>query len=299
MEKRTLGRTGMQVTALGYGGAEIGFQKADQDTVRTLLNAALDAGLNVIDTGECYHGSEEMIGNTVSHRRHEYFLFSKCGHGGKDFGLADWDPKLLELTIERSLKRLKTDRLDLLQVHSCSLEMLQKGEVIAVVEKAKKAGKTRFIGYSGDGAAARYAVECGRFDTLQTSCSIADQESIELSIPLAKERHMGVICKRPVANVAWHSKGTYLGGYDKAYYERLQALKYDFLEGPLADAVSTALRFTLSVPGVTTAIVGTKTPERWRQNAELLKAGPLPAGQFEMIRKRWGEVAQDDWVGLT
>jgi len=267
--------------------------------VRTLLNAALDAGLNVIDTGECYHGSEEMIGNTVSHRRHEYFLFSKCGHSGKDFGLADWDPKLLELTIERSLKRLKTDRLDLLQVHSCSLEMLQQGDVIAVVEKAKKAGKTRFIGYSGDGAAARYAVECGRFDTLQTSCSIADQESIELSIPLAKERHMGVICKRPVANVAWHSKGTYLGGYDKAYYERLLALAYDFLDEPLADAVSTALRFTLSVPGVTTAIVGTKTPERWRQNAELLKAGPLPAAQFEAIRKRWREVAQDDWVGLT
>lgn len=299
MEKRTLGRTGMQVTALGYGGAEIGFQKAEQETVSTLLNAALDAGLNVIDTGECYHGSEELIGQAVSHRRSDYFLFTKCGHSGKDFGLADWDPKLLELTIERSLKRLKTDRVDLLQIHSCSLEMLQKGEVIDVVEKAKKAGKTRFIGYSGDGEAAKYAVECGRFDTLQTSCSIADQQSIDLSIPIAKKNNIGVICKRPVANVAWHSKGTYLGGYDKAYYERLQKLNYEFLNAPLAEAVGTALRFTLSVPGVTTAIVGTRTPERWRQNADLLKAGPLPAAQFDAIRQRWRDVAQADWVGLT
>src|SRR3954465_7610641 len=112
MEKRTLGNTGMNVTVLGFGAAEIGFAGVDQATVATLFNSALDAGLNVIDTAECYNTSEELIGNPISHRRNEYFLFTKCGHTGKSFDppMADWDLKMLELSIDRSLKRLKTDR---------------------------------------------------------------------------------------------------------------------------------------------------------------------------------------------
>src|ERR1700719_1028951 len=117
MEKRTLGNTGMSVTVLGYGGAEIGFEKAEQTTVNQLLNAALDAGLNVIDTAECYPDSEEKIGEAVAARRNEYFLFTKCGHAS-GIDLPDWDQRLLGLQIERSLHRLRTDRLDLVQLHS-------------------------------------------------------------------------------------------------------------------------------------------------------------------------------------
>lgn len=80
MEKRRLGKTDMDVTVLGYGGAEVGFQKESVDTVSRILNAALDAGLNTIDTAECYGASEELIGEAVGHRRGEYFLFTKCGH---------------------------------------------------------------------------------------------------------------------------------------------------------------------------------------------------------------------------
>ncbi len=166
-----------------------------------------------------------------------------------------------------------------------------------MLQRARDAGKTRFIGYSGDSAAARYAVECGAFDTLQTSVSIADQWSIANTIPLARAKGMGVIAKRPIANAAWKTGAKPADPYHHTYWTRLLKLDYDFLKSDLDAAISTALRFTLAVPGVHTAIVGTRDPERWRKNAALLTAGPLPAAQFEAIRARWQSIAPTDWLG--
>src|ERR1051326_3839855 len=202
MQQRRLGRTDMKVSVLGFGGSEIGYQGVSAKTVTKLLDSALDAGLNVIDTAECYVNSEELIGKAVGGRRADFHLFTKCVHGN-DFSRADWRPVALLKSIERSLTRLKTDRVDLVQLHSCTLRQLQRGDVIAALEEARERGMTRYIGYSGDGEAARYAIECGRFDTLQTSVSIADQEAIELTLPLAHEKHVGVIAKRPIANAMW------------------------------------------------------------------------------------------------
>ena len=85
--------------------------------------------------------------------------------------------------------------------------------------------------------------------------------------------------------------------YYQTYWSRLRKLDYPFLKSASDAAVSTALRFTLSVPGVHTAIVGTTKPERWPQNAELLRAGALPQAEFERIRARWSEVAGSSWDG--
>lgn len=293
----------MTVGVLGFGGAEIGYQEVDQQTIDRLLNAALDAGLNVIDTAECYKGSEEAIGKAVGSRRNEYFLFTKVGH--MDPGDEGWTAASIGRSIDRSLQRLRTDRLDLVQLHSCERALLERGECIEALERAKKAGKTRYIGYSGDGDAALFAVECGRFDTLQTSVSILDQECIDLTLPKAKARNMGVIAKRPIGNAVWRYESEPDNSYVVDYWRRLQVLDYAFTRGAErtsetpTGASGMALRFVLTVPGVHTAIVGTTRPERWAQNVGLLREGLLSRDEYETIRARWKATASREWVGLT
>jgi aryl-alcohol dehydrogenase-like predicted oxidoreductase len=295
MERRRLGRTGLRVSVLGFGGSEIGYEGASQATVDRLLGSALDAGLNVVDTAECYDRSEELIGSALGARRQECLIFTKCGHAG-GWGRPDWRLKPLLASIERSLERLRTDHLDLIQLHSCGLDVLRRGEAIRALQTARDRGLVRFIGYSGDGAAARYAVECGAFDTLQTSINVAEQEPLTLTLPLAIESQMGVIAKRPIANAVIADRPS-RGGYGYEYWRRLQKLDYDFMKR--RDALATALRFTVSVPGVHTAIVGTARPGRFQENARHLEAGKLSAAEFKAIRARWTDVADDSWVGQT
>ena len=299
METRKLGKTDIEASVLGFGGSEIGYERCSPNSVTKLLNEALDAGLNVIDTAECYETSEELIGGAVAKRRKEYYLFTKCGHE-RGWSDPDWRPESLLRTIERSLKRLKTDHVDLVQLHSCSEAELRRGDAVDGLNRARERGYTRYMGYSGDGHAARYAVECGAFDTLQTSISIADQEALDLLLPVAVERNIGVIAKRPVANVAWQNGNRPpADSYGRPYWERLQKLEYDFLRGDLKESVAMALRFTLSVSGVHTAIVGTAKPGRFTENAAAVASGPLPKGLVESIHLRWREVAHPHWTGQT
>jgi len=308
IEYRTLGQTGLQVSVLGFGGSEIGYVPITPDDLDRLLGNARDVGINVIDTAECYADSEEAIGQALSRssRRDHFHLITKCGHS-RGFDLPDWTPRLLEQSINRNLQRLRTDHIDVLLLHSCSEDILRDEGAINMVQRARAAGKTRFIGYSGDSQPARVAVQSGLFDVLMTSLSIADQEAIDLTLPLAMERGMGVIVKRPLANMAWSTGATAEGergrrywtdGYTDVYTERLKRLNYDFLtQSDVPGAVSLALRFTLSMTGVTTAIVGTTNPERLPRNAELLRAGPLSAARIAAIRARWHDVADASWTG--
>jgi aryl-alcohol dehydrogenase-like predicted oxidoreductase len=304
MEKRLYGKTDMLVSILGFGGSEIGglgrpdihLKAVTHEQVDKLLGSALDAGLNVIDTAECYNNSEELIGTAISHRRKDYYLFTKCGHGN-GFDLPDWDPRMLEQSIDRSLKRLKTDYIDMVHLHTCSDELLRKGEVIDVLQRAKAKGKIRYIGYSGDRNDALYAVQCGVFDSLMISINIADQEAIDLTIPEAIKRGIGVTVKRPVANAVWKFAERPSNTYLHAYWERIRQLKYDFMQDEEV-SIGMALRFTLSVPGVHTAIVGTVNPQRWGENAELLEAGKLSEEQYQSIRTVWKEKSNIDWRGL-
>jgi aryl-alcohol dehydrogenase-like predicted oxidoreductase len=296
MEMRPFGKTDMKVSVLGFGAAEIGFEKATVDVVARLLGDALDAGLNVIDTAECYLQSEELIGQAVGPRRNDFHLFTKCGHPEGPYK-EDWRPESILKSIQRSLERLKTDRLDLVQLHSCSEDELRKGDAIAALERARELGYTRYIGYSGDGQAARHAIGCGAFDALQTSLSIADQEVIDMSLPLARNRGMGVIVKRPIANAVWRHAQRPEITYVQPYWDRLQKLEYDFVKGDPARTAAIALQFTLSNPGVHTAIVGTAKPGRWRENAAMLDREPITPEQVAAIRARWRETADATWVG--
>jgi len=293
MEKRRLGRTNMDVTVLGFGGAGIAGER--MENIGRVLNSALDAGINIIDTAECYEGGEESIGNAISKWRDEFFLFTKCGHP-RGIGSADWSASSILESIERSLRRLQTDRIDLIQLHGCSEAVLKKGEAISALEKARERGWVRYLGYSGDGHPARFAVECDAFDALQTSISIADQEAISRIAPLTRARNVGLIAKRPLANFAWKTGHKPINSYHHQYYERLRKLNFDFLRND-EGSIAIALRFVLSVPGVHTAIVGTTKPERCQENARLLESRPLPQNEYNAIRERWDVIAPKTWIG--
>ena len=302
MEKLDLGKTGLQVTRLGLGLAEVSRQNesAAAEDVGRVLNAALDGGINFIDTAACYGNTEELIGATVAHRRNEYILATKCGHVIEGASGEPWTAPVVEESIDRSLARLRTDHLDLIQLHSCGVEVLEQGEVIDVLIKAKEAGKTRFVGFSGDNEAAHWAVDSGIFDTLQTSFNLVEQHArTKRLFERAEARGMGIIIKRPIANGAWgKAKSPYT--YADEYFRRAQIMtKMGDLPGATEDAILLAMGFVFAHPEVDTAIVGTHTPSHVTSNIELVEQRlPIPAETVEELHRRFDEAAEE-WRQLT
>lgn len=296
MEKRQLGKTDMHVTRLGVGLSEIGFGGISEDVAADVLNAALDGGINFLDTAECYNNSEELVGKAVSQRRSDYFLATKTGHVSGGYTGQEWTAKTVADSIDRSLKRLNTDYVDLMQLHSCGIDVLEKGDVIEVLQKARQDGKTRYIGYSGDNDAAMWAVNSGIFDTLQTSFNLVDQKARFGLLQTAKEKGMGIIIKRPIANGVWGA-ATSPRGYADQYFERAQKMQGPRLPEAPDNRILLALAFTLAHE-VDVAIVGTKTPRYMRENIAMLKRLSVSQVTLEELYKRFEKVGKD-WPQLT
>ncbi len=290
MEKRILGKTQLSVSVLGFGASEIGSHKTPITKVERLILTAQENGCNVIDTAECYHQSEESIGHALKNFRSEFYLFTKVGHTG-------WGFDDVTKCIERSLFRLQTDYLDLVLLHGCSHAILNQGDAFAALDQAKTMGKIRFIGYSGDGDRASRVVQQNIFDVLEISANICDQFCIENTIPLASAKGIGIIAKRPIANIAWRYNTTPQNPYLIPYWERLQKLSFDFTQYPNND-IDTALRFTLSIPGVSTIILGSTSPEHFKDDIDIINKGSLDNELFNSIRKRWQQIADPNWYGL-
>jgi aryl-alcohol dehydrogenase-like predicted oxidoreductase len=293
MKTRTLGKTDLRVSRLGLGLAEIGLElvlKREDEVIR-LLNEALDAGITFLDTAACYGDSEALIGRAVAHRRDEFVLATKAGHPNSGHSGALWTAELIADSIEHSLERLKTDHLDLIQLHSCCPEVLEQGDVIRALLDAKQAGKTRYVGYSGDNEAARWAVESGYFDTLQTSYNLVDQRARVDLFPEAQARGLGIIVKRPIANAAWG----YGNGASSLYRQRVRKMaEMGPIPGAPDDLILLALGFTLAHDAVDTAIVGTKNPEHVRANVELVEHRlPIPAEVVAELQRRYDELGND------
>jgi aryl-alcohol dehydrogenase-like predicted oxidoreductase len=157
MQRRTFGKTGLEVSILGFGGAPVGFLETEQREVAAILNNLLDQGVNLIDTAAGYSGSEQMIGKTIGHRRDEYILVSKCGREMDGIEGAAWSEAAVLNTLDQALARLQTDHLDVMLLHTCDLETLKRGEAVGALVKARDAGKIRFLGYAGDNEAAAFA----------------------------------------------------------------------------------------------------------------------------------------------
>jgi aryl-alcohol dehydrogenase-like predicted oxidoreductase len=291
---RPLGRTGVNVTTLGFGAMELrgaprGPAITDQEAER-VLNGVLDAGINFVDTSIDYGRSEELIGRFISHRRREYFLASKCGCvvGGAQ-GEHVHTAENIRRGVENSLRLLKTDHLDLVQFHrSLTQEEFEKDGALQEAIKLKGEGKVRFLGVSGTLPNLVEQIEMGVFDAFQIPYS-ALQRDHEDVIAKAAQAGAGTIIRGGVARGAptdWERTNYMVPGSTmKDRWE--QARLDDLLDG--VTRIEFTLRFTLSHPGVSTTIVGTRNPEHLRDNLRAAKKGPLPASVLAEAKWRLTE----------
>ena len=299
MQTRRLGPTDLEVTRLGAGLFELSTLDSDAEAA-AVLHAALDGGITFLDTAACYGDSEEKVGKAVAGRRDSFVLASKCGHQAGDANAGEWTAATIAASVEQSLRRLRTDHLDLLQLHSCSRKVLERGEAIEAMEDARRAGKTRYIGYSGDNEAAMWAVRSGRFQTLQTSYNVVEQRARTSGLlQAAREAGMGVIAKRPIANGSFGAAESPLAYADTYFGRGRKVMEQGELPGGPADRIELSLAFTLDRPEIDTAIVGTRNPAHMRANIALVDRGLGLSEELTAELHRRFELLDDDWFQQT
>jgi aryl-alcohol dehydrogenase-like predicted oxidoreductase len=290
LPKRQLGRTGLQVTALGYGSMELRGAPRARDTTdaqaETILNAVLDAGINFIDTSIDYGVSEERIGRCISHRRSEYYLASKCGClVGAPGVRGQTSPHVFTRAnilagVEQSLVRMNTDYLDLVQFHiSPSKQTLEENGALDAVMELKAAGKVRFIGMSGTLPHLKDHIAMGVFDVFQIPYSAMEREH-ETIIADASAAGAGIIIRGGAAKGA-PSEGKQSG----LQWDHWRQAKLDDLLGDMTP-MEFILRFTFTNPDLDTTIVGTANPAHLKANVDVLLKGPLPAALYTEAKRR-------------
>ena len=278
LDKRQLGRTGVEVTTLGYGALELqgrrtlGGPPADRGQAELILNTVLDAGINIIDTAPDYGPSEELIGELIAHRRQEYFLATKCGCVGTTWlkwGHV-WTRENILQNVEDSLRKLKTDYFDLLQLHDARTNDVEGQGLLDVLREIQRSGKTRFIGISATAATLQHCIATGGFDAFQIPYSPVERGH-EAVIGQAAEAGIGTIIRGKMALAA---QGPH---WDRAGFN-------DLLDG--ATKMEFVLRYTVSHPGLTTVIVGTTDPEHLADNIAAVQKGPLPDDVYREAKLR-------------
>jgi aryl-alcohol dehydrogenase-like predicted oxidoreductase len=299
---RTLGRTEVEVSILGYGAMELRGQPRGPDIseaeVGRLLNAVLDGGITLIDTSVDYGLSEERIGRHLSARRDEYFLASKCGCllGDPPAGAVppfphDYRPENIRAGIEQSLRRLDTDRLDLLQVHiSPSRERMESDDTVATMLSLRDEGKTRFLGMSGTLPNLPDHIAMGVFDVFQIPYSAVQREHEDL-VSAAAGAGAGTLIRGGVARGApAPDKGWQYGplGLAEGLGERRWVSSgVDEIFGDMSP-LEFVLRFTLSHPDLSSTIVGTANLGHLEANVAIAEKGPLPEALYEESKRRLG-----------
>jgi len=292
MLKRPFGRTGLNVTVLGHGAMEIrgpriwSGREVTEPQAEMILNAVLDSGINFIDTSIDYGLSEARIGKYISHRRSEYFLATKCGcwalpgepPGGGDRFPHVFTAENIRAGIEQSLRRMKTDYVDLLQFHSSpSKATMEEHGCLQTLLDLKKEGKVRFIGVSGTFPNITEQIELGVFDEFQIPYSALERKHEDV-IHQASQAGAGIVIRGGAAK----------GGPGKeqgSSWDIWQQVGIDELLGDMS-RMEFVLRFTYSHPDLDTTIVGTVNPDHLMDNLNALLKGPLPADIYEGAKRR-------------
>jgi aryl-alcohol dehydrogenase-like predicted oxidoreductase len=301
MTRRKLGRTGLEVTPLGFGAMEIRGPKVwagrqtSEEQAQAILNAALDAGINFVDTAVDYGLSEERIGKYISSRRTEYYLATKCGCDPRDVGdhwetPHTWTRENLLANIEGSLRRMKTDHVDLLQLHNPTVEQVRQGGLVQALQDIRRQGMTKFIGISTTLPHLPEFVAMGVFDTFQIPYSCLEPQHHD-AIALAAAAGAGVIVRGGIARGG--------PGSDVAVPARVDVWQRAELHDLLGDMTPAELilRHTLGHAGCSTTIVGTMNLDHLRANVAAAEKGPLPTDLYEEVRRRVAAVLTEAGAG--
>jgi aryl-alcohol dehydrogenase-like predicted oxidoreductase len=304
LPKSTLGRTGLEVTRLGYGAMELRgtdhFPRLSGAEASTILNTVIDSGINYVDTSPDYGFSEELIGQHLSRRRGEFHLASKCGCPVQPADIPHSEIKPHSFTreniragVEQSLKRMRTDYLDVVQFHANpSRTVLDENDSIAELEILRQEGKVRFIGMSGTMPELKEHIAMGVFDVFQIPYSLVEREHEEL-IEQAAAAGAGVVVRGGVARGVIVKDEAIIDDYPeflRAGFRARRALWHETKMDDLLDGMSPMefmLRFTLTNPDLSTTIVGTSNPAHLKDNVRVALEGPLSAAQYEEARRRF------------
>jgi aryl-alcohol dehydrogenase-like predicted oxidoreductase len=293
LPKRQLGRTGLQVTMLGYGAMEIRGAPRGRDVTdaqaETILHAVLDAGINYVDTSVDYGVSEERIGRYIGDRRSEYYLATKCGCvvGAPPAPRGQTSPHVFTRDnilagVEQSLARMRTDYIDVLQFHiSPSRRTLEEHGALEAVLELRRAGTIRFVGMSGTLPHLADHIDMGVFDVFQIPYSAVEREH-EALISAAAKAGAGIVIRGGAAKGAPTE-----GKQEGVQWDRWQHADLGDLLGGMTP-MEFILRFTFTHPDLHTNIVGTINPAHLRHNVDVLREGPLPSDVYDEAKRRLG-----------
>jgi aryl-alcohol dehydrogenase-like predicted oxidoreductase len=316
MRYRTLGRTGLQISQLGYGTWGIGgamWGGADDEQSLRSLRRALELGVNFVDTALSYGDgrSERLVGDAVRATAETVYVGTKvppkdrrwpakAGTPVDQAFTADW----IRRCTDTSLHNLGVDAIDLQQLHVWSDEWVDQGDWLEAVEDLKREGKIRFFGVSlnmHEPANALRLIDTGLIDTVQVIYNVFDQSPEDALLPAAAEAGVGVIVRVPFDEGALTGRirpdttfpqgdfrAEYFGGDRKAaVWERVQAIA-DAVVTPVEDVAEVALRFCISHPAVASVIAGMRSLSNVEANIDAVDAGPLSDDDRKSLRAhRW------------
>lgn len=293
LPKRILGRTGLEVTQLGFGAMEIRGHRiwngrpCSNEQASAILNAVLDAGINFIDTANDYGKSELYIGRYIARRRNEYYLATKCGchmiyAGDHDDTPHYWHRENILRNISDSLLKMETDSVDLLQLHNPDVQTCEEFKLVDLLNELRGQGLVKYIGCSSTSPHLAEYIKWNVFDVFQIPYSAIERRHENL-ITLAAESGSGIIIR---GGVAKGEPGVTGGKLVTDVWRTFEKAGLDELRMPGESRTAFMLRFTLSHPHCHTTIVGTLQPAHLAENVETAIRGPLPADVYEEAKKR-------------
>lgn len=312
MRSRLLGRTGFAVSEIGFGCWGIGgmvagasYGKTDDATSLAALNRAAECGITFFDTAEAYGNghSESLLGEAFG-RRDDIIIATKAGH--EDFSKQpDFSPAGIRASVDRSRKRLKRERIDLLQLHNPTIEILRSDpRILEMLEDLVRSGTIRAFGISTKTPTeAATAIREFRFPVVQVNFNLADQRALEIGLlDLARETKTGIIGRTPLAfgflSGALDANVQFTAGDHRANWSRERIREWVEAGRNFTRAIAErdrqspaliALRFCLSYPEIGTIIPGMLKPEEVEENVRASAAGPLSAADLDGIRRTYNE----------